>query len=381
MTFLRSLAKIIFARILPVIVLLVSVLVGWLQTQRIPMGTLFVLVIPALKGYWPPVLVGHGNMVGTPPVPEDMKPAPRPENELFQVLSGGYKIPQQGIGMCCRPTAYDDVLVERTILWYLLSGGRHIDTADVYLNHRAIGKGIKEAMQRGVPREEIFVTTKLWPSDFGPTRAKEVAPVWLEELGLEYIDLVLMHSPEPLIPIGMPEGCHKLPKQICRQQTWKALSDVRELGLVRNVGVSNFAVHHLKNIIQMEDVAPIAINQIQYNPWISQDWADAASFCHENNITITGYNSLGGSFQHHKAQTIEIISAIANKYEKSVAQIMLRWTLQKNVVVIPGTGNPNYMKENLSIYGFELSSEDMDAIDGLRENEEMKEFMTIPARE
>jgi 2,5-diketo-D-gluconate reductase A len=134
-------------------------------------------------------------MVGTPPVPDDMLPEPRPENEMIIELAGGYQMPQNGLGMCCRPTAYDDVLVERTVLWYLLMGGRLVNTAQLYLNHRADGKGIKEAIRRGVPRGEIFVTTELFMSFYGPNSTKEVVPTFLEELGLEYLDLVLMHMP------------------------------------------------------------------------------------------------------------------------------------------------------------------------------------------
>ena len=383
MGFLYSTAKIVFGYILPSVVFTLAITVGWLQTHRLPLGTFFTVLVPALKGYIPPYFAGHGKMIGTPSVPDDMSPLSRPEHETFVTLQGtGDKMPQQGIGMCCRPTAYDDVLVERTILWFLLSGGRHIDGADLYLNHQAIGKGIKAAIARGIPREEIFVTTKLWPSDFGPDKAKEMVPQWLKELDLEYVDLVLMHSPEVMIPIGMPEGCSGLSKKVCRQKTWQALTEVREQGLVRNIGVSNFASHHLKDILEMDNVAPLANNQIQFNPWLSQDWLDTANFCFANNITITGYNSLGGSFQHHMAQTIDTLQSLAEKYKKTVAQIMLRWTLQKGVVIIPGTGNPKYMAENLSVYEFELSQEDMHIIDTLRqEKKEMEAFMVVPPRE
>ena len=113
----------------------------------------------------------------------------RPDNEMFLDLPGGFKMPQEGLGMCCRATAYDDVLVYRSVLWYLLLGGRHIDGAHLYLNHKAIGEALAEAIRRGVKREEIFVTTKIFPTQFGYESSLEMVNKYVEELGLDYIDL------------------------------------------------------------------------------------------------------------------------------------------------------------------------------------------------
>lgn len=146
----------ILGRIITALVLLIAIFLGWLRTYKPAYGVIFATVSPLLEGYAPPLLVGHGRMTGTEEIPDDMMPSPRPENELFASLPDGYKLPLSGIGMCCRATAYDDVLVRRTILWYLLQGGRHIDTAHVYRNHKAIGLGIKDAIERGIPRSEIY---------------------------------------------------------------------------------------------------------------------------------------------------------------------------------------------------------------------------------
>ena len=180
-----------------------------------------------------------------------MLPLPRPVDELFLTLPGGKVMPQQGLGMCCRPTAYDNVLVYRTVLWYLLLGGRHIDGAHLYLNHRAIGKGIAEALRRGVPRQEIFVTTKMFPTQYGYESATALVPLYLEELGLEYLDLLLMHFPS--VPSFIPSPCKKEGKNTreCRQETWTALSEARKKGLVHNVGVSNFGVSHLQGKVSL----------------------------------------------------------------------------------------------------------------------------------
>lgn len=282
-------------------------------------------------------------------------------------------MPQVGIGMCCRYSAYDDVLVRRTVLWYLLLGGRHIDGAHLYLNHKAIGLGIADAMARGVPREEIFVTTKIFPYYYGYENTLKTVPTYLEELGLEYIDLVLIHMPG-IFPL-MTNDCkkQKLSNEECRKQTWKALSELKNKGIMRNIGVSNFAVHHLKGIENL-NLEPIAVNQFQYNPWAPEFAVETYEYCQKHNITVTAYGSLGGSFQHAEAQTVSTLENISAKHGKSVAQVMLRWALQINAVVIPGTGNPKHMRENLNVYSFELSAEEMSAITALRSDEGAKKF-------
>merc|ERR1719443_1391981 len=119
---------------------------------------------------------------------------------MFFDLPGGDRMPANGLGMCCRPTAYDPVSVHRTVLWYLLQGGRHIDTASVYMNHEAVGQGIKDAMARGVPRKEIFLVTKVFPDHFGYQESIQRTEEMVKELGADYIDLVLIHAPIKLSP-------------------------------------------------------------------------------------------------------------------------------------------------------------------------------------
>ncbi len=363
----------ICGRILPAIVILLALIVGWFAKQELPLGTFFATIVPLLKGVMPPTIVGHGKMKGTPEVPDSQPLEARPENELF-LDAAGFQMPANGLGMCCRPTAYDDILVRRTVLWYLLLGGRHIDTAHLYLNHKAVGLGIQDAMKRGVPREEIFVTTKIFPTHFGYNKTMETVPPFVKDLGLEYIDLVLMHMPSSFPLIG--NDCTKsgIDASACRKETWKALSKLREQGIMRSVGVSNFAVRHLQDIESL-GLAPIANNQIQYSPFVPAGVQETFDYCMEHGITITAYWPLGG-LEHDKAKAIETLQGIAEKYDVSVAQIMLRWALQKGAAVIPGTGNPQHMRQNLAIYDLELSDEDMETIDGLKHNENVtKKFM------
>mmetsp|Transcript_29471 Transcript_29471/g.69305 ORF Transcript_29471/g.69305 Transcript_29471/m.69305 type:complete len:396 (+) Transcript_29471:326-1513(+) len=383
-----SILKLLLGRLLPALVMGVAIFLGWCNVdQGSPWeGRFFAVLIPIFKGCLPPALFGHGKLGDkeTPPVSSDLLPQPRPEGELFATLAGsGDLMPRNGLGMCCRPTAYDDVSVERSIEWFLLKGGRHIDGAHLYLNHGAIGRGIANAVAKGVPRSEIFLTTKLWPSFYGYNQALEKVPTFLEELNLDYIDMVLMHAPVSFMNQGaMPAGCKAsglTTMKECRQETWKALSELRARGVIRNAGVSNFATYHLEELLELdpETVAPISNNQISWSPWVPQEWVETVEFCQSHNIAVTGYSSLGGSLEHDKAKTIEVLKRVAADHNRSIAQVMLRWGLQTGATIIPGTGNPKYMEENLSVYGFELSDEEMASIEAVRGSEEAEQFFTM----
>ncbi len=358
-------------KILPSIILVIAAFIGWICNHDVPFGRFFATLIPLMKGIMPPSIVGHGKMSGTPPVPDDLRPSfdSISENKgMFLTLPGtNDKFPQTGLGMCCRPTAYDDVLAYRTTLWYLLLGGRHIDGAHLYLNHKAIGRGIQEAIKRGIKREDIFFTTKIFPSHFGYEKTIESVNSFLPDLGLDYIDMVLLHAPS--LPSIIPSHCKSRGKTAtqCREETWRALSFLQEKGIIRNVGVSNFHVKHLKELNNLQGLAPIANNQIEYNPFIPESIMDTIEYCKNHNITVTGYFPLGGDIANKdQAMKNEILNHIATKYDRSISQIMLRWSIQKGCAVIPGTGNPKHMQENLDVVNFELNDEDIKAIDDLK---------------
>jgi diketogulonate reductase-like aldo/keto reductase len=277
-------------KILPVIVVVIAGISSFLLSQEFPLGFTLATIFPLLQGHLPPTIFGHGKMVGTPEVPDDLMPQPRPQNEMFLDLPGeGGKFPQQGIGMCCRATATDELLVYRTVLWYLLLGGRHIDGAHIYLNHAAIGRAINEAIRRGIPREEIFLTTKIFPTHFGYESAKKNVQKYLKELGLGYIDMILLHFPS----LPLPSPCKNEGKSNfeCRRETWKALSEMRQEGLIRNIGVSNFALKHIQELQELG--APIANNQISFHPFEPEQVMETVNYCQSNNITITAYSPLG----------------------------------------------------------------------------------------
>eukprot|EP00931_Biecheleriopsis_adriatica_P091585 TRINITY_DN65469_c0_g1_i1.p1 TRINITY_DN65469_c0_g1~~TRINITY_DN65469_c0_g1_i1.p1 ORF type:complete len:379 (+),score=63.67 TRINITY_DN65469_c0_g1_i1:42-1178(+) len=361
------------------VALMLALFIGWACTHQHPLGALFIVIFK-LQGIGKPA---------TEPVPEDLVPMPRPTSEMFFELPNGSKMPAIGIGMCCRPTAYDPESVRRTISWYLLQGGRHIDTASMYMNHEAVGLGIKDAMARGVPREEIFVVTKLSPDDFGYHASIKRGSEMVKELGLDYVDLVLLHAP---IQINVGFFMKIIQKKLLgsgggiagessesenvklRAETWKGLSTLRERGLYRNIGVSNFKIEHMKEI-QALHLAPIAANQMQFHPWVPVWMKEIVDFCQRENIVVTGYFSLGGFDHKNKLLQLEVVNGIAKSHERRPAQILLRWSLQKGVSIIPGTGNHRHMSDNLGTYGFELSKEEMDRLDGLSSLPLSEDFM------
>jgi diketogulonate reductase-like aldo/keto reductase len=386
-------------RLFPLVVVGVAIFLGWLNTYPIPEGTLFSMFYPIVKGYVPPVLSGGFKVCPVPPLPEgDFSLEPRPEGETFIALAGlddeeeeerdakikAFQMPQQGLGMCCRYTAYDKESVKRTILWYLKLGGRHIDTADLYQNHQWIGEALQIAMKDyKIPREEIFVTTKLWVRSYGSTAPQEAVTRMLQELQLEYIDLVLMHAPRHIFKLlGKKTECDEqgwTPKQ-CRVETWKALSKIRATGQVHHIGVSNFVIHQLQELQDLGDsVAPIAVNQFQYNPFMPDYAHETFWYCMRSDIAVTAWSSFSGTaLQHSQAMTVKTLTKIANAHDTTVAQILLKWAMQKGAIVIPGTGNPKHMAENLNAFQIELSDKEMTQIDDLRNDESAKKFFNQP---
>ena len=171
----------------------------------------------------------------------------------------------------------------------------------------------------------------------------------------------------------------KISPTACRQETFRALSELQESKVVRNVGVSNFAVQHLQEL-KGEGFAPIANNQIQYSPFTDVSVQETFAYCAQHNITVTAYSPLGGLMDQDKAFAYGVLQTLAIKYDRPVAQIMLRWAMQCGAAVIPGTGNPQHMRENLDIFNFELTADDIATIDGLKHHEIAKKFTAIDVR-
>lgn len=258
-----------------------------------------------------------------------MEPAP-----LIR-LNDGSSIPQIGLGTW----PLSDEEVADAVVKAIEIGYRHFDTAVKYGNETGVGKGIRDT---GIDREDMYVTTKLDGTYQGHDRAIEGLEGSLERLGLGYVDLLLIHWPLP-----------QLDEYI---STWKTFERLQREGRVRSIGVSNFKPSHLERLIEETSVVP-AVNQIQVSPSITR--IDSRAFHDHYGIASVAYSPLGAGKDLLNAP---VLARIAEKHGKTPGQIVLRWHIQEDLIPIPKTANPQRMKENLSIYDFELDAGDMSAI-------------------
>lgn len=255
-------------------------------------------------------------------------------------LNNGIKIPGFGLGVFkveAGATTYD------TVRTALKLGYRLIDTAAIYGNEEAVGKAIHDS---GIPREEIFVTSKVWNDDQGYEETLAAFDTTMEKLGLEYLDLYLIHWPIT--------GKFK--------DTWRALEEIYRDGKVRSIGVSNFHVHHLEELLKDAEVKPV-LNQIEYHPHLTQE--DVLQFCKENAIQMQSWSPL----KRGEIITEPVIKEIADKHDKTPAQIVLRWNLQNGVITIPKSVKEHRMQENADIFNFELTEDEMEKLNDLNKNE------------
>ena len=223
-------------------------------------------------------------------------------------------------------------------------GYRSIDTAMIYGNEAGVGKAIKES---GVKREDLFITTKLWNSDHGHDKALKAFKSSMELLMLDYLDLYLLHWPVP-----------KNNKYI---ETWKAIETLYSDGKVRAIGVSNFNISHLENIITQCNIVP-AVNQVELHPWFSQ--AELLAYMKQKGIFAEAWGPLGQGALLDNATLMEI----AKKYNKTVAQVIIRWDIQKNIITIPKSTKEDRIASNANVFDFELSEQDMETVNGLNKD-------------
>jgi diketogulonate reductase-like aldo/keto reductase len=223
----------------------------------------------------------------------------------------------------------------------LQEGYRLIDTATLYGNEVEIGDAIRSS---GIPREHVFLTTKVWDSDQGSNSTLTAFEESLQRLHLEYVDLYLIHWPRRL-----------------RNETWMALEKIYKGGLARAIGVSNFTIQHLKELMTISPTVP-SVNQVEFSPFLYQK--ELLEFCNANHIIVEAYCPLTRARRLHHAQLI----TVGKRYSKSPAQVLLRWGLQHGIIQIPKSGNRNHIRENSNIFDFELNEEDMTELDNMNEN-------------
>jgi diketogulonate reductase-like aldo/keto reductase len=261
--------------------------------------------------------------------------------ETKLTLNDGRLIPQLGLGVWQTRAGG---ACETAVLAVLEAGYRHIDTAAMYGNEESVGAAVRTS---GIPRENIFVTTKLWNSDHGnPERALETS---LRKLKMDYVDLYLIHYP-------VRE----------RRRSWRALEALRVGGKARSIGVSNFTIRHLNELLAETKTVP-AVNQVEFHPYLYQ--RDLLDFCAGRGIALEAYSPLTKGERLKDPKLV----AVATKYSKSgagksTAQILIRWALQHGLIVIPKSANRKRIFENADVFDFEISAADMQLLDVFNEN-------------
>ena len=260
------------------------------------------------------------------------------------LLNSGYTMPIMGLGTY----ALDYDTCVNSVMALIANGGRLIDTAYMYGNEEAVGEGVRRAMaEYGVPREEIFVITKIYPNQFGnPEAAIDMA---LEKLNIGYIDMMLLHHP----------GSNDV-------RAYLAMEKYAAEGKIRSLGLSNWYIEELTDFLPQVNIKP-ALVQNEIHPYYQEQ--AVVPFIQEKGIAVQCWYPLGGRGYTKELLTDETITAIASAHGVSAAQVILRWDLQRGVVVIPGSSNPDHIRENLDLFCFELTPEEMDRIAALDRGE------------
>ncbi len=261
----------------------------------------------------------------------------------MKTLNNNIEMPELGYGVFRVEQGQELVEAVKTAI---KKGYRSIDTAAIYGNEESVGQGVNQAIEEGlVTREELFITSKVWNDGLSYDETIQAYETSLSKLGLDYLDLYLIHWP----------GDNKY------QEPWKALETLYKEKRVRAIGVSNFQVNHLEDLRKNFEITPV-INQIEFHPRLTQE--EVRTYCKEHNIQVEAWSPLmAGELLDN-----ETIAGIAEKYNKSVAQVILRWDLQHNVITIPKSMNEKRIEANIDLFDFELTSEEMKQLDALNDN-------------
>lgn len=260
-------------------------------------------------------------------------------------MHNGKTIPCIGYGTykTSEEEVYDAVIAA------IKAGYRHIDTAAFYKNEAGVGRAVREC---GVPREEIFVTSKVWNTDRGYENTKKAFAESMERLGLEYMDLYLIHWPANKKQFG--DEAKKI-----NAETWRALEELYAEGKVRAIGLSNFLPHHIEELMEGAKVKPM-VDQIEFHPGWAQ--LEVSEYCRKKDIVVEAWSPLG----RKDALDNDVLREIGAKYQKGTAQVCIRWIIQHGILPLPKTVNPDRMVENADVFDFELTAEEMRIIDELK---------------
>jgi len=258
-------------------------------------------------------------------------------------LTTGYSLPTVGFGVY----KLEPEKCTESVKNALKAGYRHVDCAQYYENEVEVGQGVRDS---GVPREQVFITSKVMPEDYGYEQTLKTVEKSIENLGFDYYDLFLVHSAHG----GRDERLAK----------YKALLEAKKRGLVRTVGVSNYSEKHIAEI-EEEGLEKPAVNQIELHPWCQQ--RSIVSYCQSNGIIVQAYTPLvkGSDAPNGKGVKNAVVLKVSEKHGRTPAQVLVRWSLQKGLVPLPKATSPHRIEENLKVFDFSLDAEDMEAIDAL----------------
>jgi diketogulonate reductase-like aldo/keto reductase len=254
-------------------------------------------------------------------------------------MNNGAKIPQVGLGLWLNK---DEQSCRDSVKWALEAGYSHFDSAQAYDNEQFLGEALRES---DVKRSDVFVTTKIAVKNFGYHRAPKSFKASLEKLQMEYVDLLLLHFPVSLL----------------RGKSWKALEEIHAAGQAKAIGVSNYTIHHLEELLKDCKVRPV-VNQVELHVYLQQP--KLLEYCRKNNIVVEAYSPLS----HGKRMKDPILAGLAKKHGKSIAQIMIRWCIEVGTVPLPKSAHKERIKENLDVFDFTLDKQDMTELTKLDEN-------------
>jgi methylglyoxal/glyoxal reductase len=256
--------------------------------------------------------------------------------QSFVILNNGIRMPLFGLGVFLSKEGHE---VQNAVRIALEAGYRHIDTAAVYGNEKGVGKAVKES---GIPRDQIFITSKVWNSDQGYQTTFDAFEESIERLDTEYIDLYLIHWPKGDLSV----------------ETWKAMEEIYTQGRARAIGMSNFLVHHLESLLPHCKISPM-VNQVEFHPYLQQPGLQ--KFCADRHIQLEAWSPI----MKGKVNDIPVLQALSVKYGKTPVQITIRWELQKQIVTIPKSVHRDRILSNADVFDFEITAEDMGKIDKL----------------
>ena len=274
--------------------------------------------------------------------------------KMYKELSHSVHIPIVGFGTFRIPEGFE---TEQAVTKALEAGYRHIDTAKIYGNEADVGNAIRRS---GIPRDQIFITTKLWNADQGYETTLKAIDESLEKLQLDYVDLYLVHW--PTASISTDEAGNYLSNNK-RKETWQAMEEIYKSGKARAIGVSNYTVKHLEEMEHYATIMPM-VNQVELHPFLFKK--DTVDYCNHNNIVIEAHSPLAPiADQKMIDQDISIIHALAEKYNKTPAQILLRWSIQHGFIPLVKSTHEDRMRENINIFDFVISESDMKLINSM----------------